>query len=232
MHSHIIQRLLTHFLLKSLTMKGLFISGSGTDVGKTWIAIHLIHALSEKYSVVARKPMESDCIKGDNGLVPKDATLLNKACKNPEPIDVVCRFKFAACVSGEKASVGQGVSVNLSDLVQAAQPSNDKDFVMVEGAGGFYSPIARQTLNSDFAWALGLPIVIVVKDELGAINQALLSIEAVKKHKLDIAMLILNQINPNNLDNAKALSAYTEVEVVVFNKDRLDDFNAKIRALI
>ncbi|MBA5248817.1 Dethiobiotin synthetase [hydrothermal vent metagenome] len=209
-------------------MKGLFISGSGTDVGKTFVAVHLIHALSEKYTVVARKPMESDCIKGDNGLVPKDAVLLNKACKNPEPIDVVCRFKFEACVSGEKASAEQGVSVNLSDLVQAAQPSNDNDFVVIEGAGGFYSPIAQQTLNSDFASALGLPIVMVVKDELGAINQALLSIKAIKTHKLDIAMLILNQITPNNLDNAKALSAYTEAEVVVFNKDKLDDFNTKV----
>ncbi len=220
------------FLLKSFAMKGLFISGSGTDVGKTFVTIHLIHALNEKYTIVARKPMESDCIKDDNSLVPKDAVLLNEACRNPEPIDVVCQFKFEACMSGEKASIEQGVKVNLSDLVQAVQPSNGNDFVMIEGAGGFYSPIAQQTLNSDFASALGLPIVIVVKDELGAINQALLSIKAVKKHKLDISMLILNQITPNSLDNAKALSAYTEVEVVIFNKDRLNDFNAKVMALI
>jgi dethiobiotin synthetase len=66
----------------------------------------------------------------------------------------------------------------------------------------------------------------------GAINQALLSIEAAKKHKLNIAMLVLNQITPNSLDNAKALSAYTDVDVVVFNKDKLGDFNTKILILI
>jgi dethiobiotin synthetase len=87
--------------------------------------------------------------------------------------------------------------------------------VVIEGAGGLYSPMAQQVLNSDFAVAINLPMVIVVKDELGAINQALLSIEAAKKHKLNIAMLVLNQITPNSLDNAKALSAYTDVDVFI-----------------
>lgn len=211
-------------------MEGLFISGSGTDVGKTFVATYIIKALSEKHTVVARKPIESDCVKTSDGLVPKDAVLLNGVCANPEPIDTVCQFKFEACVSGEKASTGQGVS--LQDLIQAAQPASNDDFVVIEGSGGFYSPIAQQTLNSDFASALGLPVVIVVKDELGAINQALLSIDAANKHKLNIALLVLNQITPNGLGNAEALKAYTGVEVVVFNRDRIDDFNAKVTALI
>jgi len=210
-------------------MKGLFISGSGTDVGKTFIASHLIQALNEKYKVVARKPIESDC---GSDLHPKDATLLNDTCINPEQIDIVCPFKFEACVSGEKASADLGVSFDLQDLVQAVQPAHSGDFVIIEGAGGFYSPMAKQVLNSDLATALGLPLVIVVKDELGAVNQALLTIEAVKKCGLTIAILILNQIAANELDNAQALGAYTDVEVVVFNKDTLGNFNAKIMALI
>ncbi len=213
-------------------MKGLFISGSGTDVGKTFVASYIIQALNAKYRVVARKPIESDCVKTSDGLLPKDAVLLNNVCTNPEPIDAVCQFKFEACVSGEKASTEQGLSVMLEDLVKAAQPSSGDDFVVIEGAGGLYSPIAQQVLNSELAIVVNLPIVIVIKDELGAINQALLSIEAAKKHKLNIAILVLNQITPNNLDNAKALSAYTDVDVVVFNKDNLDGFNAKVLTLI
>lgn len=212
-------------------MKGLFISGSGTNVGKTFIASYIIKALNEKYTVVARKPIESDCIKTSDGLIPKDAVLLNDACVNPELIDTVCQFKFETCVSGEKASTEQGINVSLQDLVQAVQPDNNDDFVVVEGAGGLYSPIAQQALNSDLASALGLPVVIIVKDELGAINQALLSIGAAKKHKLNIALLVLNQMTLNDLGNAKALSAYTEVEVVVFSEHRLDDFNAQVTAL-
>jgi hypothetical protein len=59
-----------------------------------------------------------------------------------------------------------------------------------------------------------------------------LSIEPAKKHKLNIAILVLHQITPNNLDNAQALRAYTDVDVVVFNKDNLHGFNAKVLTLI
>ncbi|SMN10673.1 Dethiobiotin synthetase [uncultured Candidatus Thioglobus sp.] len=213
-------------------MKGLFISGSGTDVGKTFIASRLIQLLNDKYSVVVRKPIESDCIKKTNRLIPKDAVLLNSLCTNPEPIDTVCVFQFAACVSGEKASFEQGITINLQNLIDAVQPSNQDDFVIIEGAGGIYSPIAQHLLNSELAAAIGLPIVLVVKDELGAINQALLSIEAAKKHNLTIAMVVLNQMQDNDLDNAVALSAYTEVDIVVFNKDKVNKFNDEASALI
>ncbi len=213
-------------------MKGLFISGSGTNVGKTFVASYIIQALNAKYRVAVRKPIESDCAKSDSGLIAKDAMLLNSVCTKPEPIDVVCQFKFEACVSGEKASEDKGLSITLEDLIAAVQPNKDDDFVVIEGAGGLYSPIAQQTLNSDLAIAVNLPLVIVVKDELGAVNQALLSIAAAKKHKLKIAMLVLNQITPNNLDNGKAIRNYTDVDVIIFNKGNPDDFSAKVLALV
>lgn len=205
-------------------MKGLFISGSGTGVGKTFIANHLIRALNSNYRVVARKPIESDCIKTPHGLTPKDAVLLNNACASPEPIEVVCAYRFEACVSGEKASADQGVEVTLDDLIVASRPANTADFVVVEGAGGLYSPIAARLLNVDLAIALGLPVVVVIKDELGAINQALLSLRAAKEHNLNVIMLVLNQMSVNNLDNAQAIQAYTDAKVVVFQQDNQDEF--------
>ena len=213
-------------------MKGLFISGSGTDVGKTFIANHLIRALNSNYRVVARKPIESDCIKTLQGLIPKDAVLLNNACTNPEPIEVVCAYRFEACVSGEKASADQGVEVTLDDLVVASRPANTADFVVVEGAGGLYSPIAAHLLNVDLAGALELPVVIVVKDELGAINQALLSLHAAKAYNLNVMMLVLNQMSVNNLDNAQAIQAYTSTKVVVFHKDNQDEFAKTVLVLV
>ncbi len=218
-------------MLKLPPMRGLFISGSNTNVGKTFIASYIIQALNTKYHVAVRKPIESNCTKINNGLLPKDAILLSSVCKTPEPIDVVCRFKLEACASGEKASAKQGLDITLQDLIDASQPNNSDDFMVIEGSGGLYSPIAKQSLNIDFAVAIGLPVVIVVKDELGAVNQALLSVEAAKKHQLKIAMLVLNQINPNHLENDKALNAYTEATVVVFNKNNMMDFSAKILAL-
>lgn len=213
-------------------MKGLFISGASTDVGKTFIAERIIRALSVKFNVVARKPIESDCEQTADGLHPKDAFLLNQACANPEPIEAVCKFRFAACVSGEKASTEQGVVLTLDDLTNASRPQSEDDFVVLEGAGGLYSPVATQVLNSDLAAALDMPMVLVVKDELGAINQALLSLHAAKAHNLSVLMLVLNQMTHNDLNNAEALRAYTGVEVVVFNQAREQAFEAKILSLI
>ncbi|MEO1939400.1 dethiobiotin synthase [Candidatus Thioglobus sp.] len=213
-------------------MKGLFVSGSGTDVGKTFVANYIIQALNSRYRVVARKPIESDCIKTPQGLVPKDATLLNNACAHSEQIEEVCKFQFEACVSGEKASNDQGVNITLDDLVVASQPVNIEDFVVIEGAGGLYSPIAKQLLNSDLAKTLNLPLVLVVKDELGAINQALLCLQAAKDQNLKVLMLVLNQIKSNSLENAQAISQYTDTSVVTFNRNNVAEFFNKVRLLI
>ncbi len=212
-------------------MKGLFISGSGTDVGKTFIAIHIIKVLNQKFKVVARKPVESNCQKTATGPSPKDAILLNNACTTPEAIDRVCKFALTPYASGEKASIEQGINLTLADLVAATQPANQSDFVVVEGAGGLYSPIAQQALNSDLARALGMPVVIVVRDEIGALNQALLSLCAAKNQALNVAMLVLNQITPNNLENAQALRSYTDANVVVFNQDCKKTFASEVLAM-
>jgi dethiobiotin synthetase len=213
-------------------MKGLFVSGSGTDVGKTYVALLLIKILNKKYTVRPRKPIESDCIKSKGGLIPKDATLLAEACNSNEPLDHVCRFRFESCSSPEKASNDEGVTITLSELKSACQSNTNEDYVIVEGAGGLYSPIARELLNSELAQALGLPVVLVVKDELGAINQALMSVQAAKAQKLEVAMIVLNQIVPNSLDNKKAISSYTNVPVVALDNKHLKRFNVEAGSLI
>lgn len=208
-------------------MKGLFISGAGTNIGKTHIGCHIIRALQVKFNVIARKPIESDCTPGPSGLTPKDATLLNNACKNPETIDKVCPYRFEACVSGEKASTDAGMALSLVQLSAACQGKDD-DFVVVEGAGGLYSPIAKQALNSDLAAALSLPLVLVIKDELGAVNQALLCLQAAQKQQLTVAMLVLNQITPNSLDNAKTIERYTETTVLEFSENSAVKFAQQV----
>ncbi len=64
----------------------------------------------------------------------------------------------------------------------------------MEGAGGFYSPISRNWLNADLAERIGLPVVIVAPNQLGTINQTLLTIEAVRRRGLEVAGVVLNQI--------------------------------------
>ena len=77
-----------------------------------------------------------------------------------------------------------------------------------------------------------MQIVIVIRDELGAISQALLTIEAAKKNKLSVSCVVLNEIQANNLCNKEALTAYTKIPVVSFSKDNIEFFYSEIESLI
>jgi dethiobiotin synthetase len=105
-------------------------------------------------------------------------------------------------------------------------------FVLVEGAGGLYSPIAEKALNSDLAVLLQLPVIIVVRDELGAVSQGLLAIEAAKKNNLEVVCLVLNEINSNTLSNKESLARYTSVPILPFSKGNLEFFNSEIERLV
>ncbi len=206
-------------------MKGLFISGSGTNVGKTFIAERLIRLLSKTRSVAVRKPVESDCKVVNGRLITHDAVALQKAGNIVENINNVCRYQFTQCSSGESASIASDKVLGLTDLVDACQSNN---YVVVEGAGGLLSPIALDTLNIDLAATLKLPLVLVVKDELGAVNQALLVIKVAEQYNLKIACVVLNQIIDNTLDNAIAIKRYSDCKVVIYNEKKLDLFESEI----
>jgi dethiobiotin synthetase len=90
------------------------------------------------------------------------------------------------------------------------------------------SPIALDTLNIDLAVSLKLPLVLVVKDELGAVNQALLVIKVAEQYDMKIACVVLNQIIENTLDNAIAIRRYSDCKVVVYNEKKLDLFESEI----
>ena len=117
------------------------------------------------------------------------------------------------CASPELAAKAGDKTLSLSSLVEASQAPN---FVVVEGAGGLYSPIAQQALNIDLAKALALPLILVVKDELGAINQALLTDRAARSAGLSVLAIVLNQFEVNSLANDQAIAQYTATPVVLY----------------
>ena len=213
-------------------MNGVFITGSNTDVGKTTVGVEIIRHLSKTRKVRVRKPVETNCRLIDEAYVPKDAIALNEACSEPEPLGVVCPYCFELEASPEKASSHDGTTLSIDGLVRACNADTEDSFVVVEGAGGLYSPIADASINSDLAKRLQVPIVIVIRDELGAISQALLTIEAAKKNKLSVSCVVLNAIQVNNLCNKEALMAYTKIPVVSFSKKNLELFYSEIEGLI
>jgi len=157
---------------------------------------------------------------------------LAAACQQQEALNKVCPYCFEIEASAELASSNSGKKLMLEDLVVACKRDVDDSFVLVEGAGGLYSPIAEAALNVDLAVELHLPLLIVIRDELGAISQALLTLEAAKKNKLTVACIVLNAVKSNNLFNKEALAAYTETPIISFSQRGLEDFCSEVERLV
>ena len=213
-------------------MKGVLVTGSNTGVGKTTVAIEIVRHISKTRAVKVRKPVETNCELSEQKYMPRDAIALSAACQLQEPIDKVCPYCFEIEASAELASTNSGEKLTLEDLVLACKCDVDESFVLVEGAGGLYSPIAEAALNVDLAIELKLPLLIVIRDELGAISQALLTLEAAKKNKLTVTCVVLNVVESNNLSNKEALAAYTKTPIISFSQNGLEAFCSEIGKLV
>ena len=178
-------------------MRGVFITGSDTGVGKTVIGAAVAWRLSGEGLVVRpRKPVESGCVAGEGG-PPGDRETYHAAVDGREPLACIGHYRFRAPLSPERAAALEGRTLRLDELVAACREGVDaRDFLLVEGAGGFYSPLAADALNADLAVALGLPVLVVSADRLGAIHQTLLTVEAVVARGLILAGVVLNQTTP------------------------------------
>jgi len=193
--------------------RGLFVTGTDTGVGKTRISAILAHLLKQRGLLVRpRKPVESGCLRGEEGLVPADAATLQAAAGSDELLGRICPYRFESALSPERAAALADKQLTLDQVAAVCREGvAESDFLLVEGAGGFYSPLASGVLNADLAVALSLPVLLVVSDRLGAINQTLLAVEAIKRRGLTLAGVILNQVAADidpYMDNAAELSRW------------------------
>lgn len=198
------------------TARGIFMTGTDTGVGKTWVGIQLIKTLqSLGREVIPRKPAESGWAED---IQQTDAwQLANAAGQTFE--HSICPYRFTAALAPPRAARQEGKTLVLQQLA-AACPTHwePHQFLHVEGAGGFYSPIATDGLNADLAQRLGLPVVIVTEDRLGCINHVLLTAAAVQQRGLKLAGVILNArtFNENGMDNRHDIRQYLNVPAFAF----------------
>ena len=175
---------------------GYFVTGSDTGVGKTYITCQLIKQLAQlKRNLEVRKPVESGCeLSASGAMIAADGLKLQAANNQVESIDRITRFKYRAALAPQRAAQIEGQRLLLNDVLDACTRDDCNSILIVEGAGGFYSPLAEDGLNADLASLLRLPVIIVINDKIGAVNQALLTIQAVASRKLPIAAIIMNQV--------------------------------------
>lgn len=205
--------------------RGVFVTGTDTGVGKTVVAcalLRLLHSLG--YPLCVRKPVESGCSVGPNGLLPADGAALHHAAGSAQSLAQVTPYRLRHALSPARAAQLEGMALSLSQLIQACIPQESDPahtLWLVEGAGGLYSPLSDDGLNVDLACALAWPVLLVAPDRLGVINHVLLNALALKQRGLVLAAVILNHVEaagaqPQQMDNAADLRTYLDQPIIRF----------------
>ncbi|MEQ1635833.1 MAG: dethiobiotin synthase [Methylococcales bacterium] len=176
--------------------QGYFITGTDTGVGKTWVAAALMRHLSlHGQTVAGMKPVASGCFLVNGQLQNEDALMLQKQCSMPLGYQQINPYAYALAVSPHIAGTDNPVDLGvIKAAFNALQALVDK--VIVEGAGGWYSPLSNTIDNADLARMLNLPVILVVAIRLGCINQARLSLQAIKQSGIGCAGWIATCIDP------------------------------------
>jgi dethiobiotin synthetase len=167
-----------------------FLTGTDTDVGKTYVATLLVRALRKAgLDTVGLKPI---CCGGR-----EDAEALHAAADGALPLNDVNPIWLRTPAAPYTAAMIENRAIDLALIhdtfarVRAAHRS-----IIVEGVGGWLVPIARDYLVRDLAVEVNLPVAVVVANRLGAINHTLLTIESIRASGLECAGIILNQAAP------------------------------------
>ncbi|MFC1588746.1 dethiobiotin synthase [Pseudomonadota bacterium] len=221
-------------------MRGIFVTGTDTDVGKTYIATSLAAQLSANgLRVMPKKPIESGCHHKDGELVPADALALKQAANYEGALSSVCAYRFEAALSPVRAAHLENQFITIEQLTQACTHESNDSFLLVEGAGGFYSPLADDGLNADLAEALRLPVLLVANDRLGCINQILLTVEAISNRGITLAAVVLNgkeRQKDSDMNNAEDLREHIDAPIYTFahaeeNKETLEELSHYLQSL-
>jgi dethiobiotin synthetase len=155
--------------------RGLFVTGTGTGVGKTYVGALVAGALRDAGKRVGvYKPVASGCERNGNKLISADAVALWEGAGRPGSLSRVCPQVFAAPLAPHLAARAEGKCVDpklLRDGIQFWLDSSE--IVIVEGAGGLMSPISDDDYNADLAADFGFPLLVVAENVLGTINATL-----------------------------------------------------------
>lgn len=191
--------------------KGIFITGTDTGVGKTFVAASLAAALNGRgYRVGVMKPAETGCTGIDGDLTPEDAVRLKDASGCTAPIEKICPYRFAEPLAPSIAAERAGRRIDVDLLLETYQEiAAEHDMTLVEGAGGLLVPLLPGYSYADFARLLKLPLLVVAANKLGVINHLLLTLEHAACKDLTVLGYVLNRVS-----GEPSLAADTNREVL------------------
>jgi dethiobiotin synthetase len=176
--------------------RGVFITATDTGVGKTLVAAALVTYLTQQgINVGVMKPIETGISRATKAR--SDGVRLRRAAGTQDSLAEVCPYVFRLPVTPLSASRAEKTTVQITKIMRAFHALCQKhDLMLVEGVGGVYAPITSSLSQLDIIYQMKLAAIVVGQSGLGGINHALLTLEALRRRKIPIVALVLNQCRP------------------------------------
>ncbi len=223
--------------------RNIFITGTGTDVGKTFVAGLIVKKLSESGRGAAyyKAAMSGNVRGADGSLIPGDAVWVKEVSGIRQPLEEMCPYVYEHAYSPHLASRLEGNPVRM-DVVKErfGEVCRKYDYVTVEGSGGILCPICfdgEKIWLEDVIKALGLACLVVADAGLGTINSVVLTVEYMRGKGIPVKGLIFNRFHPGDImeaDNIRMCEYMTGLKALACVKDgdtRLDMDAGELAAL-
>lgn len=221
--------------------KKLFITGTGTDIGKTYVTALIIKKLRENgFNGGYYKAAISENHRDFNGnLIAEDPQFIKDIAHLNEDIENMVSYTYEEAVSPHLASIKEGNPVEIEKVITDFHNNLEKyDHLTMEGSGGIICPLRydnKKIFLEDIIKTLEIPCVIVANTTLGTINNTLLTISYMLSKNIEIKGIIFNNYNPHNhmeRDNIKLIKELSGIEVLDCIKTDEKNLNVSIEKLI
>ena len=221
--------------------KNIFITGTGTDVGKTFISGLILKKLREsgKSAAYYKAAMSGNNRSSSGKIIPGDALYVKNFSQIDQPIDEMCPYIYENAVSPHLASQIEGNPAEINTIKQGFSNISVKyDFVTMEGSGGIVCPLRfdeSKIFLADVIKALNLSCVIVSGSGLGTINNVVLTVEYMRAKNIPVKGIIFNRFHNENMmeaDNLKMCEHLTGLKVLACVEEGCTDLNISTGELI
>jgi dethiobiotin synthetase len=177
--------------------KALFITGTDTGIGKTWVTRCMADYLGTRHFVTCMKPVQTGCVKNSEGELQApdfDHIMEGKARMNGTYSEHV-PYRYEPGCSPHLAASLAGTNISFDHISSSfAKVAAGTDITLVEGAGGILAPLSETTYIIDLIVHLNLPVIVVTSPKLGTLNHTFLTLRVLRESGLHIAGIIVNAI--------------------------------------
>lgn len=221
--------------------KGIFITGTGTDVGKTYVTALIVKKLEEAGVKTAYyKAAVSGNIRGEHGLIPGDAAYVKEISGIGQPLEEMVPYIYEQAVSPHLAAVQEGNPIELPIVTQGYEELSKKyEYITMEGSGGILCPLRcdnkEEIWLEDVVEALQLSCIVIADAGLGTINATLLTIEYLKKKHIEVKGVILNHFHAGVImeeDNRSMIEKRGGIPVIACVSDGAKNIEISVEKLL